>query len=86
MPKLVDLKPIPEVAQKVRTKIRVDRYPDFYVEQGEEGVITVATNNMIAVTLKSYKLEMNEWNGQLQWYDDDMKNFWEDMELIETQH
>ena len=81
----------PKVGQRVKTKIEIDRYPHFCLDEiGLEGIVTyvdLSPNGCIEVKLDKTFEDLEEWGNCICWYwtlsgDDIVRDFWDEIELI----
>jgi hypothetical protein len=74
------------VGDKVRLRLDVDRFPHFIARSGMTGVVSVSTENELAVKMDEPLNGAEEWDNQVWWYDNGIeefpKNAMEDLEVL----
>lgn len=72
---------MPTVGQRVRSKIAIDRFPDFLLDEiGLLGTVIESTEHVIVVKLDEHHDCLDEWENCLNWSADVAEEFWYEFE------
>lgn len=67
---------------RVRLRHSVDRYPHFLAPMGATGTVVVSEEQIFAVKMDETLEGCEEWDNEIVWYEDDLQNVTEALEVI----
>lgn len=77
--------PKPKQGMRIRTKRKIERFPNFSLTMIDEGTIVTATDALISVKMDNFIKGAEEWDNCIEYYPYRMDNFWDDFDPIESE-